>query len=101
MFVTSDRTDGILTLHLAGRWSIDTVPQIEQKLDELDLAAGSARTVSLNTDDLGELDLSGAWLIHTRIAALEQHGSKVEWQDGVPAQVRFIESTSADSGPPP
>ncbi len=95
MFVTAERANGALTLHLAGRWSIDSVPQIEQELDALELAG--AQTVALNTDDLGEIDLSGAWLLHTRIQALAGNGVKVQWQDGVPAQVRFVEQTTAEA----
>src|SRR6266513_1445874 len=91
------RTDEGLELELTGEWVAQRVPAIESGLAAVDLAA--ARQVSIATQRLSALDLSGAWALRQLLSRARAAGVAVSFRGPPPDQLRLLEEILADTSP--
>ena len=92
MLLESQRNDDGLTLRLSGAWCIDNISEIEATLDQIPRETDAA--VVVDCTKLGELDLSGAWLLRQRIAQLQTDAGTVKFIRP-PAHFAFIDEITA------
>jgi phospholipid/cholesterol/gamma-HCH transport system permease protein len=59
-------------LRCSGTWVLDAVPQLERKIDALELPAG--RELAFDASEVTAMDTAGAWLLHRTLRALEARG---------------------------
>jgi len=76
----------VLSLHSA--WRIENIADIERALTELPTGAAHVR---VDCGALEALDLSAAWLLRERLAALQQAGASIEFAGERPSQLIFLE----------
>lgn len=89
VLLESERTGDTWTLRLRGAWCIENVQEIEAALSQL---PGEGRGhVVVDCSRLEALDLSGAWLLHARLAELQAQGGRAELTGKPPAHFAFIE----------
>jgi phospholipid/cholesterol/gamma-HCH transport system permease protein len=89
VLLESERKKDALTLRLHGAWCIENIQEIEAALGQLPDEAGGHVTVDCS--HLEALDLSGAWLLHARLAQLQSRGGRTELTGKPPAHFAFIE----------
>ncbi len=89
------RDEGGLDLALSGEWRALVLPQIDAELAQIDLAG--VQSVSVATDRLRVLDLSGAWRLRQFLRQVEAAGAKVSFQGAPPDQLRMIDAALEDS----
>ncbi|HET9446291.1 MAG TPA: MlaE family lipid ABC transporter permease subunit [Steroidobacteraceae bacterium] len=100
------RTGDALTVRLNGAWRIENIVAIEAALAQL--SQEGARRVVVDTRSLEALDLSGAWLLHARLQALQGEGGRIEFAGSPPSQFAFLEEitsqpaeqSAVEPGPP-
>ena len=93
------RTEEGLELELTGEWVAQRVPVIESGLAAVDLAA--ARHLSIATQRLSALDLSGAWALRRLVNRARAAGVAVRFRGTAPDQLRLLDGAGAPaaSGP--
>jgi phospholipid/cholesterol/gamma-HCH transport system permease protein len=91
------RTAQGLTLGLSGEWDIWHLAQLEAQLAALDLSGTGSLTVE--TDALGKLDLSGAWALREFLRRAQAAGTKVTFHGEPPDQLRLVEDTLKEAAP--
>jgi phospholipid/cholesterol/gamma-HCH transport system permease protein len=96
MSLEVQRTDAGLELELTGEWVAQRVPVIESGLAALDLAA--ARQVSIVTQRITALDLSGAWALRQFLRRARAAGVAVSFRGTPPDQLRLLDETLKDPG---
>jgi phospholipid/cholesterol/gamma-HCH transport system permease protein len=96
MSLEVQRTDEGLELELTGEWVAQRVPVIESGLAALDLAA--ARQVSIVTQRITALDLSGAWALRQFLRRARAAGVAVSFRGTPPDQLRLLDETLKDPG---
>jgi phospholipid/cholesterol/gamma-HCH transport system permease protein len=96
VLLESERTGDALTLRLRGAWVIDNLRDIEAALGELD--AGTRARVVVDCRRLEALDLSGAWLLHDRLAKLQEGGGRVQFAGKAPAHFAFLKEMASPPG---
>jgi phospholipid/cholesterol/gamma-HCH transport system permease protein len=96
MSLEVQRTDAGLELELTGEWVAQRVPVIETGLAALDLAA--ARKVSIATQRITALDLSGAWALRQFLRRARAAGVAVSFRGTPPDQLRLLDETLEDPG---
>lgn len=89
MLLESQRTGDELALHLSGAWVIDNVSEIEAALRDVESQA--ARRVVIDCSRVEALDLSGAWLLESRVERARAEGANVEFAGDVPEHFAFID----------
>src|SRR5437762_5444203 len=89
------RTDEGLELELTGEWVAQHVPAIESGVAALDLAA--ARQVSIATQRLTALDLSGAWALRQLLSRARAAGVAVRFRGTPPDQLRLLDEILTDT----
>jgi phospholipid/cholesterol/gamma-HCH transport system permease protein len=82
---------------LAGRWTVEEAAALEPRLHRA--AAGTAGAVVLDGAGIAALDLTGAWLLRSFEHRLAGAGCRVEWADGRPEQLGFIDRAVAGAVP--
>jgi phospholipid/cholesterol/gamma-HCH transport system permease protein len=87
------RTGDALTVRLNGAWRIENIAAIEAALEQL--SQEGTRRLIVDTRSLEALDLSGAWLLRSRLAALQGAGGRVEFEGEPPSQFAFLEEITA------
>ena len=87
------RTGDALTVRLNGAWRIENIVAIEAALAQL--SQEGARRVVVDTRSLEALDLSGAWLLHARLQALQGDGGRIEFAGSPPSQFAFLEEITS------
>ena len=87
------RTGDALTVRLGGAWRIENIAAIEAALAEL--PQEGTRRVVIDARSLEALDLSGAWLLRERLAALQSTGGRLEFAGELPSQFAFLEELTA------
>jgi phospholipid/cholesterol/gamma-HCH transport system permease protein len=87
------RTGDALTVRLNGAWRIENVVAIEAALAQL--SQEGARRVVVDARSLEALDLSGAWLLHARLQALQGDGGRIEFAGEPPSQFAFLEDITS------
>ena len=87
------QTGDALTVRLNGAWRIDNIAAIEAALAQL--PQEGTRRLIVDTRSLEALDLSSAWLLHERLAALQGAGGRVEFAGEPPSQFAFLEEITA------
>ncbi len=92
------RDEGGLDLALSGEWRALVLPQIDAELAQVDLAG--VQSVSVATDRLRVLDLSGAWRLRQFLRRVEAAGATVSFQGAPPDQLRLIDATLTESPAP-
>src|SRR5256885_671755 len=101
------RTDEGLELELTGEWVAQQILAIESGVAALDLAA--ARHLSITTQRLSALDLSGAWALRRLVKRARAAGVAVSFRGTPPDQLRLLDEILSDtslagapagSGPP-
>ncbi|MGH8176254.1 MAG: ABC transporter permease [Steroidobacter sp.] len=92
MLLEPIRTADALTLQLSGAWCIENIAEIEAALQELP----DARTerVIVDCTRVKAMDLSGAWLLRTRLRDPQFSGARVQFADGSPEHFAFIDEMS-------
>ena len=91
MLVGVRRTERGLDVDLTGEWRALQLTQIDAELAAVDLS--NAHRVSIGTETLAALDLSGAWRLREFVKKAQESGAKVEFRGPQPDQLRLIEST--------
>ena len=99
MLVEVRRSEQGLDIELTGEWRAVELAQIDAALAGVDLAA--ARRVSIGTQGLAALDLSGAWRLREFLQRARDSGAQVEFRGPPPDQLRLIDSTLKGEGPCP
>jgi phospholipid/cholesterol/gamma-HCH transport system permease protein len=92
------RSEQGLEIDLTGEWRALELAQIDAALAGVDLA--NARRVSIRTEGLTSLDLSGAWRLREFVQQARQSGAEVQFQGTAPDQLRLVDSTLKGEGPP-
>lgn len=87
------RTGDALTVRLNGAWRIENIVAIEGALAQL--SPDGTRRVVVDTRSLEALDLSGAWLLHQRLQALQGDGGRIEFAGEQPSQFAFLEEITS------
>jgi phospholipid/cholesterol/gamma-HCH transport system permease protein len=90
------RTDEGLELELTGEWVAQRVPAIESAVAALDLAA--ARQLSIATQRLTALDLSGAWALRQLLKRAHAADVAVSFRGTPPDQLRLLDEILTDTG---
>jgi len=91
MLVGVRRTERGLDVDLTGEWRALQLTQIDAELAAVDLS--NAHRVSIGTETLAALDLSGAWRLREFVKKAQASGAEVEFRGPQPDQLRLIEST--------
>jgi len=91
MLVGVRRTERGLDIDLTGEWRALQLTQIDAELAAVDLS--NAHRVSIGTETLAALDLSGAWRLREFVKKAQASGAEVEFRGPQPDQLRLIEST--------
>jgi len=91
MLVEVRRTEQGLDVDLTGEWRALDLTQIDAALAGVDLA--NAGRVSIGTQKLTALDLSGAWRLREFIKQARGAGAEVQFRGPQPDQLRLIDST--------
>src|SRR6266404_5058149 len=93
------RTDEGLELELTGEWVAQRVAAIESAVAALDLAA--ARKLSISTQRLTALDLSGAWALRQLLKRAHAADVAVSFRGTPPDQLRLLDEilTGAAAAP--
>jgi len=91
MLVGVRRTERGLDVDLTGEWRALQLTQIDAELAAVDLS--NAHRVSIGTESLAALDLSGAWRLREFVKKAQASGAEVEFRGPQPDQLRLIEST--------
>ena len=99
MLVEVRRSEQGLDIELTGEWRAVELAQIDAALAGVDLA--TARRVSIGTQSLAALDLSGAWRLREFLQRARDSGAQVEFRGPPPDQLRLIDSTLKGEGPCP
>ncbi len=81
------RTPEGLLLRLRGAWRIENVRQIEAALADV---RNDAQSLIVDCAQLEAIDLSGAWLLTTRLRQAQAAGADVRFDGEVPAHFAFI-----------
>ena len=87
------RTGDALTVRLNGAWRIENIVAIEAALAQL--SQEGARRVVVDARSLEALDLSGAWLLHARLQAMQGEGGRIEFAGSPPSQFAFLEEITS------
>ncbi len=90
------RTDEGLELELTGEWVAQRVAAIESAVAALDLAA--ARKLSIATQRLTALDLSGAWALRQLLKRAHAADVAVSFRGTPPDQLRLLDEILTDTG---
>src|SRR5260370_27914850 len=90
------RTDEGLELELTGEWVAQRVAAIESAVAALDLAA--ARQVSIATQRLTALDLSGAWALRQLLKRAHAADVAVSFRGTPPDHLRLLDEILTDTG---
>ena len=88
-----------LEIDLTGEWRALELAQIDAALAAVDLA--NARQVSIGTQSLTALDLSGAWRLREFVRRARDSGAQVEFRGAAPDQLRLVDSTLQGGCPYP
>ena len=96
MSVEVRRTDEGLELELTGEWVGPRVAVIQTGLAAIDVAA--ARQVSIATQRLTALDLSGAWALRQFVHRARAAGAAVTFRGTPPDQLRLLDETLKEGG---
>ena len=72
MAISASQDGGALTLRFTGDYVVDRLAEIEADL--ANTSTGGARAVNLDVSGIGQLDISGAWLILARARRLAAEG---------------------------
>jgi phospholipid/cholesterol/gamma-HCH transport system permease protein len=85
-------------LHCAGAWVLHAIPQLERRLNALDLAA-AGRLVA-DASAVTAMDTAGAWLLHRTAHALEARGGGLQVRGLRPEFAALLELVAARTGAP-
>src|SRR6202045_3672677 len=96
MSVEVRRTDEGLELELTGEWVTQRLALIQTGLAAVDVAA--ARQVSIATQQLTALDLSGAWALREFLRRARAAGAVVTFRGTPPDQLRLLDERLEDPG---
>src|SRR6202140_5367966 len=96
MSVEVRRTDEGLELELTGEWVGTRVAVIQTGLAAMDVAA--ARQVSIATQRLTALELSGAWALRQFVHRARAAGAAVTFRGTPPDQLRLLDETLKEGG---
>ncbi len=87
------RGEGSLELQLSGEWRALQLPAIDAALAALDFEG--VRTVVIDTERVGALDLSGAWRLRELLQRLAAQHIETTFRGAEPDQLRLIDKTLA------
>ncbi len=96
MSVEVRRTDEGLELELTGEWVAQRLALIQTGLAAVDVAA--ARQVSIATQQLTALDLSGAWALRQFVRRARAAGAAVTFRGTPPDQLRLLDEILKEGG---
>jgi phospholipid/cholesterol/gamma-HCH transport system permease protein len=88
------RGEGSLELLLSGEWRALQLPAIDAALAAIDFEG--VRTVVIVADQVGALDLSGAWRLRELLRQLAARNIETSFRGAEPDQLRLIDKTLAD-----
>ncbi|HEX2493199.1 MAG TPA: MlaE family lipid ABC transporter permease subunit [Steroidobacter sp.] len=81
-----------VTVQLHGEWRLENITAIETALRRVPTDAPRLR---VGCAGIAAIDLSGAWLLRTRLAQARSAGAQVEFLDGPPEHFAFIQDMTA------
>ncbi|MDP9199051.1 MAG: MlaE family lipid ABC transporter permease subunit [Pseudomonadota bacterium] len=96
MQVETRDENGRRLMRMRGRWTVEEAVTLGPLLQQA--ARGAGHVVVFDATGVERMDLTGAWLLHSREQELLQSGSRVEWNGARPSLLEFIDRTRA--GPP-
>jgi phospholipid/cholesterol/gamma-HCH transport system permease protein len=96
MSVEVRRTDEGLQLELTGEWVAQRITLLESGLAAVDVAA--ARQLSIATERITALDLSGAWALRKFLQRARAAGAAVTFRGTPPDQLRLLDERLEDPG---
>lgn len=99
MLVEVRRSGQALEIDLTGEWRALELARIDAALAEVDLA--NTQRISIDTQSLTALDLSGAWRLREFLQHARQSGAEIEFRGPPPDQLRLIDSTLKAEAPMP
>jgi phospholipid/cholesterol/gamma-HCH transport system permease protein len=88
VLLESTRTADGVTLRVQGAWRLENIAAIEAALNEAPLENGRIR---VECAGVTAMDLSGAWLLRTRLERARAAGAQVEFVGAAPEHLPFIE----------
>jgi phospholipid/cholesterol/gamma-HCH transport system permease protein len=83
--------NGRRVMRMRGRWTVEEAVTLGPLLQQA--AQGAGHVTVFDATGVEQMDLTGAWLLHTREQELLQSGSRVEWTGGRPSLLEFIDRT--------
>jgi phospholipid/cholesterol/gamma-HCH transport system permease protein len=78
-------------IRMRGRWTVEEAATLAPLLQQAMQGVGGV--LVFDATGVESMDLSGAWLLHSREQGLLQSGSRVEWNGGRPSLLKFIDRT--------
>jgi phospholipid/cholesterol/gamma-HCH transport system permease protein len=88
--------DGRRRIGLAGRWTMDRVDGLARAIGPA--AAGAPAAVEIDAAGVENLDLTGAWLLHSLEGRLAKSGAAVTWRPARPQPLAFVDELLAGGG---
>jgi len=88
-YLSVDRLDDLLQLRLRDAWVFDNVGRLQQLLDEV--APERQTRVRFSCDDLGELDLAGAWILYEKSLDFQDQGLETEFEGFRDSHIKFLQ----------
>ncbi len=99
MFLEVRRSEQDLEIDLAGEWRALELERIDAAFAGIDLS--NVRRISVGTEGLKALDLSGAWRLRDFLQQAREAGTEVSFRGAPPDQLRLVECTLQGTAPPP
>jgi len=99
MLVEVRRSDQGLEIDLTGEWRALELERIDAALAGIEL--GNVRAVSIGTQGLRALDLSGAWRLREFVRQAQESGAEVQFRGTAPDQLRLVDCTLRGTAPTP
>lgn len=88
MLLETTKTGDGVRVRLAGDWRLENIAAIEAALQEVPLSPGALRIESAG---LTHMDLSGAWLLRTRLENAREAGARIQFVGDAPGHFEFMD----------
>ncbi|MGC3981426.1 MAG: MlaE family lipid ABC transporter permease subunit [Steroidobacteraceae bacterium] len=98
MLTTELQADTLL-LRLSGRWTVQSLADIEQALQSLQL--DGIKHLKVDGAALEGVDLSAMWLLHSALRRGEQAGAEISFVNDAPNHFAFLNQLEAAADAPP
>lgn len=97
VLLTTEQSDGTLTLRLSGSWRFSRLKEIEQALESL--STNHAENIVVDCSGLEESCLAAAWLLRNRLENLRTAGANITYTPTPPEHFEFLQELSSRNAP--